>query len=90
MALEIKSGFWSSSFLAIDSKGLKFYDAGAWGSARRIPFADVQNVLLSPKNLLSFQVADKVYSIRTNPDNAKHQKAIEILVQAVRGTLPRR
>lgn len=88
MAFKIRSGFWLSSYLKVDPKGVKFYDRAAWGGARRYRFADVRNVLLSRTGVLSFQVNSKVCSIQTKSDNPKHQRTIYAFQEWLRATKP--
>lgn len=50
---------------------------------RRFRFDEVACVLLAPDHTLSFQVGQEVFSVKTNPHNAKHQATITALVQAL-------
>lgn len=85
MALKITaSSLFTKHYLAVDSGGVKFFESAGIGGARRFSFSQIECVLMSPDNKLSFQVGNEVFSIPTKPGNAKHQTVIETLLQEVR------
>ena len=87
MSLKISNNsLFEKHFLSVDSDGLKFYNSGLLGS-RRFRFNQIETVLLSPTNVLSFQVGNEVFSIPTKPDDQKHRNVIDFLVQEVRRTM---
>jgi hypothetical protein len=86
MSLKIaNNSLFQKHFLKVDSDGLKFYD-GALLGARRFRFNQIDTVLLSPTNILSFQVGNEVFSIPTKAGDVKHQNVIDFLLQEVRRT----
>ena len=72
-------------FLEVNSDGVRFY-YGALLGARRFRFGQIDSVLLSFNNKLSFQVGNEVFSIPFKPDDPKHKNVIDFLVQEVRRT----
>lgn len=85
MSLKISNNsLLSKHYLAVDSGGVEFCEATAFGGLKRFPFSQVECVLMSPDHVLSFQVGKEVLSIPTNPDDAKHQEVINALLQEVR------
>lgn len=76
----------SKHFLMVDSDGVKFYDGTGFASAKRFQFRQIECVLMSPDNKLSFQVGNEIFTIPTKPDNAKHKAAIDALLQELRRT----
>jgi hypothetical protein len=72
-------------FLKVDSSGLKFYD-GAFLGAKSFRFNQIDSLLLSSNNTLSFQVGNQVFSIPTKAENPKHQNLINFLLHEVRRT----
>jgi hypothetical protein len=86
--LKIKnSSFLSSQFLKIDSTGVSYSDGVIFSNARKFIFKDIDCILLSRDNVLSFQVKKEVFSIPVKPENKKHKLAIDTLVQEVQRTL---
>jgi hypothetical protein len=86
MSLKItNNSLFEKHFLVVDSSGVKFYN-GALLGARRFRFHQIECLLLSSNNLLSFQVGNEVFSIPTKPGNSKHTDAINFLVHEVRRT----
>jgi hypothetical protein len=71
-------------YLLVDSTGVEFYASSPGGEPRQFTFSQMEQVLMSPEHVLSFQAGDEVFSIPTNPDNAEDQAAIEMLVQEAR------
>jgi hypothetical protein len=78
------SSFVTKRYLLIDSGGVKFCESSFVGGVRRFGFNEIECVLMSPDNVLSFQVRQEVFSIPTRPDKKKHKQVIDILVHEVR------
>ena len=72
--------------LDVDSNGVTFCETVAFGGVRRFRFSQVDLVLMSPEQVLSFQVGREVFSIPTRPGNKIHQQVIETLVRELRET----
>lgn len=88
MTLKITaSSLFTKHFLIVDSGGVKFYDGTGFSGAKRFPFNRIECVLMASNHKLSFQVGNEVFSIPTKPGNAKHQAAINTLLQEVRRTV---
>ncbi len=87
MSLKItNNSLFEKHFLTVDSDGLRFY-SGALIGARRFRFNQIDTLLLSRTNVLSFQVGNEVFSIPTKPENRDHRNTIDFLVQEVQRTL---
>lgn len=80
------SSLFQRQYLIVHSKGVKFYENRLFGHTRRFGFDLILCVLQSPDNTLSIQVGREVFSIRTKPDNKKHQAAIAALLQELQRT----
>ncbi len=65
--------------LTVDSSGVLFY-SGSFGSAKRFRFRQIECVLMSPDNKLSFQVGTEVFTIQVKADNEKHKHVVDVLV----------
>jgi len=89
MALKITSNtLLTARSLSLDSRGVEFRESAFVGGVRRFAFRDITCVLLSPDNVLSFQVDDVVCSIPVKPDKPAHKNVIETLIQSVRANCP--
>ena len=77
------SGLVDARRLKVDIDRVQFVEGGLWGK-KKFTFNQIGCVLMSPSHELSFQVGNEVFSIPTKPYNAKHQAAIDALVQGVR------
>jgi hypothetical protein len=83
MAMKIKAGgFLSSTFLKITDKGVVYSEATAFMTTRRFNFGQIDLILMSPTNELSFQVGQELFKIKTKP---KHGRAIQLLCDSVAG-----
>ncbi len=87
MALKIKanSAFESRS-LTVDSQGVRFTQTAFVGGRRRFRFDQIDWILMSPSNVLSFQVGNEMCSIPTKPDNRRHQETIQALLHHVQAS----
>lgn len=85
MALKIKANtlIYNRNIL-VDERGVEFYETAFIGGKRRFGFHQIQVVLLSNKNILSFQVGIEVFSLPVKPDKRKHAELIETLVSKVK------
>jgi hypothetical protein len=71
-------------YLTVDSAGLTFFNTSV--GTRRFRFGEIDSVFLSSHHSLSFQVANEVFSIQTQPGHVDHQNVIDFLLQEVRRT----
>ena len=66
-------------YLIVESDGLRFSDT-SFGRPREFRYSEVDCALMSSEYRLSLQVGNEVFSIPTDPEDEKHQKAIAALV----------
>ena len=79
-------GFFVAHSLKISEQGIVFQNTAIGSAKRSFAFNQIDGVLMSEKNVLSFQAHNEVFSIPTKPDNPQHQEAIDAMVKAVQGT----
>jgi hypothetical protein len=85
MSLKITARrFFVSHYLAVRRDGVKFYQSSIGLGGKTFTFPQIDCVLMSPDDVLSFQVGREVFTIPTNPLSPKHRQAVEILVERVR------
>lgn len=86
-ALKIKAsdGF-INRFLEVSPNGVSFQETALGGRPKKFGFHQIDLILLSASNVLSFQVGQEVFSLPTKPADANHQAAINHLVQEVQRT----
>lgn len=83
MALKIDaSSLLARQSLEVESDGIRYVAPSLAGSSRRFRYHEIECILLSEKNVLSFQVGTEVFSIQTRSD--KHLQIISTLVHEVR------
>ena len=70
-------------YLTVDAAGVTFYESSFVGGKHRFSFRDVENVLMSSDNVLSFQVGKEVFSLPIKSTKTKHQATINALIQGV-------
>lgn len=70
--------------LTVQSDGVKYVESTITGSVRRFRFNEIECVMMSSANVLSFQVGQEVFSIPTRADKIKHQEVIATLINEVR------
>ena len=73
----------ASRFLKVEEKGIVFCDTDFVGS-KKFRFDQIDFVLLSPKNVLSFQVGKEVFSLPIQPSKKEHQDTLTAFLQAVK------
>ena len=73
-------------YLLVDDRGVKFFDGTQFMGAKRYAFNQIECVLMSPDHTLSFQSGTDVCAIATKPNNARHQAAIEMLIEQLQRT----
>jgi len=84
MAFKISAGnLVTNHYLIVESDGVKFAETSI-GGARWFRFSQIDCILMSADSRLSFQVGNEVFSIPTDPANAKHQEVIAALVHQVK------
>jgi hypothetical protein len=78
------SDFATKRYLEVNSEGVKFCESSFLGGVRRFGFKEIECILMSPENVLSFQVGQEVFSIPTKPEKEKHKQVIDTLLNEVR------
>jgi hypothetical protein len=87
MALTINaSSLVIKRYLTVKDWGVVFMETAALGGRKKFVWQQIDYVLMSPTNVLSFQVGQEVFSIPTKPGKPKHQMAIQQLVDSVKRT----
>jgi hypothetical protein len=87
MKLKIKANsFATQRYLELDAGGITFCETAFIGGRRRFRFDQVELVLMSKDNNLSFQVGQEVFQLPVNPKNKKHEAVINALLQGVSQT----
>ena len=66
-------------FLTLKDEGVVFAETTIMGGQRKFSYGQIDHVLMSQDNVLSFQVGHEVFSLQTKP---KHQLAIKTLVES--------
>lgn len=83
-----RSGLVEKSHLSIKKEGIVFYQAGPVSRSKKIfKYDEIDFILMSKENNLSLHVGEEVFTIKTNPDNKKHQLVIGELLKAVSKTI---
>ena len=87
MKLKIEaSNLVTKRYFLIDSEGVKFYESAFIGGHHRFGFNEIQCILMSSDNILSFQVKQEVFSIPIKPGKKKHKHVIDVFVNEVKRT----
>ena len=90
MKLKIKvSSFAEARVLTIEQDCVCFQQTLFMGGKRRFDFSQIDCVLMSPNNELSFQVGDEVFTVPTKPGKRGHEAAIAALLEGVRRSVGR-
>jgi hypothetical protein len=74
-------------YLEIHSGGVIFCDAVALGGRRTFTYQQINCVLLSQDQVLSFQVGHEVFSLPLRPDNSAQLAALDTFVAGVKRSL---
>jgi len=89
MALKITaSTFLTKRSLEVRPEGVTYYESSGFGKVRKFAPAQIDLILMSPTNVLSFQVGREVFSIPTKPGNKHHQEVIDALLDDARHFAP--
>jgi hypothetical protein len=80
------STFATKRYLKVTDWGVDFLETALVGGRKKFSFGQIDYILISADNILSFQVGQQVFSIQTKPGKAAHQAAINHLVNAVAGS----
>ena len=83
------SSFAVARALTVERDGVCFQQTVFMGGKRRFAFSQVDCVLMSPNNELSFQVGDEVFTVPTKPGKRGHEAAIAALLEGVRRSVGR-
>jgi hypothetical protein len=84
MGLRIKANSaFVARYLDVEKNGVTFCETAAMGGQRVFRFDQIECVLMSPENVLSFQVGREVFSLPVKPNYLVHEQAIAALLQGV-------
>ena len=84
MALIIRaSSLFTKHYLKVAPWGVDYMETSGLGGRRKFTFGQIDCILMSPDNRLSFQVGQEVFIIQTNPNKPRHQQTIQEFTQAV-------
>ena len=72
--------------LKISGQGVTFQNTAISSAKRSFAFTQIDGILMSEKNVLSFQSGNEVFSIQTRSDQPQHAEAIEAMVKAVQAS----
>jgi hypothetical protein len=81
--------FFVSHFLTVESEGITFQNTSVAPAKRHFAFPQIACVLMSPENVLSFQVQEEVFTIPVSPDNPHHKETIDAMVAGLTSVPPR-
>jgi hypothetical protein len=85
MSLKITARrFFVSHYLVVRRDSVKFYQSSVALGGKTFSFIQIDCILMSPDDVLSFQVGNEVFSIPTNPLKTKHRQAIGVFVELFR------
>lgn len=88
MSLKIKANTLATQrYLEVNSAGVTFCETALMGGRRTFPFRQIDMILMSPDNVLSFQVGNEVFKLPVKPDHPQHRQVIDTLLQEVRRTV---
>ncbi len=77
------SSFVTKRYLKVHATGVTFYESSFVGGKHHFNFREIENVLMSANNVLSFQVGKEVFSLPVKPHKTSHQMTINALIQGV-------
>jgi hypothetical protein len=78
--------FADSRALEVTAEGVVFTEATPFSNKRKFSFGEILCVLLSPGQMLSFQVGSEVFSVPIEAGNQEHRAAINALLTGVNGS----
>jgi hypothetical protein len=85
MKPKISAGsLFKNHWLKVRPDGVFFYESTIGFGVRKFRFDQIDCVLLSPADELSFQVGNEVFTIPMKPTKAAHQYALAMFVDGVR------
>ena len=85
MALKIlHNNLIEKTCLEVLPDGVNYFKAAALGTTRSFKFAEIDCVLLSPSNVLSFQVGTEVFSIPVKPSDEHHKTVVNSMLNELR------
>jgi hypothetical protein len=90
MALKITSSDLAERrALIVDEAGVRFQEGVLYTGTRRIPFADIEAIVLSPKGLLCIQAGQRLHKIQTKVGDRRHREVIDALVSGAKAASAR-
>lgn len=87
MAFVIRaSSLFVKHYLKVTDRGVVFVEGAGFINKRKFTFQQIDFVLLSGDNLLSFQVGHEVFKIPVKAHKPKHVNAVNFLVSKINGS----
>jgi len=77
------SSFASKVSIEVHGRGVTFIESVFLSNKKDFEFGDIDCVLMSEDNILSFQVKQEVFSIPVKPNKDEHKQVIDALVREV-------
>lgn len=90
MALKIRANtFVMQRYLKVYDWGVKFVESAVFGGGRKFFWGQIDYVLMSPSDELSFQVGNEVFTIPTKPQKFTHQQVVKQMQDMLAGSVQR-
>jgi len=84
MSLKITANTLATNrYLEVHGNGVSYNESALFSNVRNFTFNEIDFILLSEDNVLSFQVKQEVFSIPINPNKEKHKQVIDTLIREV-------
>ena len=80
------SSLFLNRYLKVTDSGVIFVETALMGGKKKFSYGQIDYVLMSPANVLSFQVGNEVFSIQVDPFKPKHQQAVAQLTGMVQAS----
>jgi hypothetical protein len=82
----VERAFFQTRYLKVDARGVKI--SRDFGFARRIPFSEIDGILLSSTQRLSLFFGKECFTLHVRPDKKSHQLVMDTLVRSVQAVRP--
>ena len=90
MALKIRANtFFTQRYLRVYDWGVKYVESAVFGGGRKFFWGQIDCLLMSPDDRLSFQVGNEVFTIPTKPRKLAHQQAVKQMQEMLAGSVQR-
>lgn len=90
MALKIGANtFFTQRYLKVYDWGVKYVESAVFGGGRKFFWGQIDYLLMSPTDDLSFQAGNEVFTIPIKPKKFKHQQALKQMQDMLAGSAQR-